>query len=192
MGFLNGIIDSFANFGYGTILALVVVLILAILVYAIKGGSSFSPFNYIVCAILALLLVFQFAPMFGAFSVKNKLKDADDISSFLLSGLNLNDELPVDVNNAIDELSTQIPFLSDIVKGYDLSSINDIRDSFVDKASSYLNHYIVRCVIWAVLICLVGTLCMYFMPNPISERHNKRSNRNYATSSRRERHYHRY
>ena len=158
------------NLGIGIGLAIIIVTGILILVFAIKGTKSISPFCYLFALILAVLLSLQFSLMFGAITTKKEIDNISDNINGCLQFLTSGDDASYtmdEIASLVENFQNSLPELLADIGQLTLCKVDkkDLGTSLMAQAKIYLNEYILFRILWSLLFVVVATISMIMLPN---------------------------
>ncbi len=186
MEILNTFIEQASNIWWGIIAAIVVVVSLYFIIYALFSGSKqFSPLSYVVAIPLLPMLAFQFYLLIGAASVKHKCSEIAAWVDVTVPRQSLDGTFSQeDIRAAFCQLTATFPIAAMFLDADVIADSNktSLGQALTRKVNTYLIWFMVRRVAWSlgfIVLAVFGIILLSpaVQSNHLRQRREQRVNR---------------
>lgn len=179
---VNIISYSIGSLFWGVLIGTVCLLLFFLLIKGWWKDAEFSPFTYVVGAVLGILLVFQSTLICGSVSIMSKADEFEELASYAVQQVSKSGV--VDLNDIVDQQETQMvmdeivndhPILKHYCDYADFSghSLRELPSAMTAVLKTYLKKYIVRRLLWSLAFVVVAAILVNY--SITKSRHNPSS-----------------
>lgn len=168
---VNIIAYSIGSLFWGILIGAACLLLFFCLVKGWWKDAEFSPFTYVVGAVLGILLVFQSTLICGSVSIINKAEEFEELATYAVQQV-CNSGV-VDLNDIVDQQETQM-VMDEIVKDHPIlkhycdyadfsgHSLRELPSAMTSVLKTYLKKYIVRRLLWSLAFVVVAAILVNY------------------------------